>query len=326
MRLNATNSCSAVLLAVLVCLPSVLTAGDVEDEYLQRFKALDVKDVSGHFELAKWCREQENWQLVAQQCRHVLRLEPNHQQARLLLEVAQRRLGGDPRSPSRGPGSGGPLRPLTDAEVQRIRRMELDPDQDERIILRIDRKTLRAFYEVAHKEGYVDCDRRTFFRLPRLEQAWLILRHAPDRFGNAVTIKSDPQRMRTFVREVQPIVLRGCAAADCHGGAAAAGDFQLLGGRSLGPNESYANFLRMHEHQVGTERVINRDQPGQSLLLTYALPPHQVAEQTRRHPTEIMPIFQSSTDQDYQTVLDWLTSLSITRPDYGIKLKAGGQP
>lgn len=325
MRFSASNSRFAVLLTVLICLPGVLAAGDVEDEYLRRFKALDVKDVRGHFELAKWCREQENWQLVAQQCRHVLRLEPNHQQAKLLLEVAQRRLGGDLRSPSRGAGRGGPLRPLTDDEVQRIRRMELHPDQDERVVLRIDRKALRAFYEVAHKDGHVDCDRRTFFRLPRLEQARLILRHAPDRFGGGVTIRSDPERMRSFLREVQPIVLRGCAAADCHGGSAA-GDFQLLAGRSLSPNDSYANFLRMHEYQVGTQRVINRDQPGRSLLLTYALPPHQVADQTGRHPTEIMPVFQSSDDRDYQTLLEWLSSLSITRPDYGIDLKAGGQP
>lgn len=302
-----------------------MVAGDIDDEYLDRFKSLDAKDLKGHFELAKWCREHEKWQLVAQQCRHVLRIEPNHEQAKLLLQVAQTRLNADQALQGRNPDVGR-LRPLTDEEIQRIRREELHLDEEEeRIVVRIDRDALREFYEFAHGSGLIDYDRRAFFNLPRLKRAQLILRLAPDRFGEAVTIRSDPQRMQTFVREVQPIILRGCAAADCHGGPAA-GDFQLFTGRALSPNASYANYLRMHEHKAGNERLLNRDQPGRSLLLSYGLPDEEVVEESRRHPYDIKPAFQSLEDRDYRTVLQWLSSLSITRPDYGIELKSSETP
>jgi hypothetical protein len=325
MRRIAKTSAFAAIVFLASCVAHHVVAGDIDDEYLDRFKSLAAKDVNGHFELAKWCREHEKWQLVAQQCRHVLRIEPNHEQAKLLLQVAQTRLSADQALRGRDPDASGRLRPLTDEEVQRIRRKELHLDEEGRVVVRIDRDALREFYEFAHGTGLVDDDRRAFFKLPRLKLAQLILRLAPDQFGKAVSIRSDPQRMQTFIRDVQPIILRGCAAADCHGGSAA-GDFQLFTGRALSPNASYANYLRMHEHKAGNERLINRDQPGRSLLLSYGLPNEEVAEETRRHPSDIMPVFQSPDDREYRTVLNWLSSLSIRRPDYGIELKSDETP
>jgi len=319
---NVVNE--VVLAAVVVLFAIVAATGDsIDDEYLRRFKALEPTDVQGHFELAKWCREQQRWPLLAQQARHVLRISPNHTQAQLLLSIAQQRLSkdrpaGEGRPGDRGGDGDGP-RLLTDDEVQRIRRAELRLDRDESIVVVVDRPALQKFFDEATAAGWITLDRREFFRLPRIQQAQLVLKYAPEKFGPAVNIRTDPERLHAFTRTVQPIILRGCATADCHGGPSAR-DFRLHATRTLSANATHANFLIMHEYQAGGERVINRDQPARSLLLTYGLPPAQGPDpQAPKHPTDIAPVFPDVDHRDYKAVLEWLSSLSIERPDYGIK-------
>jgi hypothetical protein len=65
-------------------------AGEVEEEYARRLRKLAPDDVNGHFRLAMWCKEKQAWALVQKECTHVLLLEPDHEQAKLLLELAKR--------------------------------------------------------------------------------------------------------------------------------------------------------------------------------------------------------------------------------------------
>lgn len=325
MRMVWTKRFNGVLLIAMAWLSPVWVAADaVDDEYVKRLTSLSTRDVQGHLQLAKWCREKDKWQLVAERCNHILRIEANHQQAKLLLDIARARLGKQQQTVERVRGGptrgGGRPRMLTDEQVQRIRRAEMYLDDRERVTLRIDRTALREFYDSAHRKGQIDIDRRSFFRLSRLEQAQLVLDYAAEKFGDKITVKSDPRRMRAYIRKVQPIVLRQCASAECHGGVSA-GTFRLIGGRSHATNASYANFLIMHEYSVDGLRVINRDLPGRSLLLTYGLPSGSGEDaKPYNHPTDIAPIFPNDGDRHYQVLLDWLSSLSIDRPDYGIDL------
>ena len=319
-----------VLLGLLCLAPLAVSADEIDDEYAARARTLLPSDVAGHLALAKWCREQGKWRHLASECRHILKDHPNHRQAGLLLELAQLKLGkSDASPPGDASSSGAPgaardcqsaPRPLTDEEVQLIRRAELRLDRPERVTVRIDRSALTDFVDWAVGRPDFPDDPKRFFRRSRAEQAQLMLRHARERFGDAITIRSDPDRLRTFGRDVMPIVQEGCATSDCHGGGGA-GCFRLSGGRSLGTNVYYANYLAMHEFEVGHQRVINRNSPDRSLILTYGLPrlPGDDAA-PYNHPTDIRPVFESEQDAKYKTVLEWIRSLDLIQPDYGIDL------
>lgn len=323
------STVQTVFFALLWLTPLPVSADEIDEEYATQARKLQPADVAGHLTLAKWCREKGKWHHVARECRHILRHQPNHRQAKLLLELAQVQLGKDAQPMGRQPGPskaraardcGAAPRPLTDDEVQVIRRAELRLDRRERVTVKIDRTALKEFVDWAiGRPGFPD-DSKTFYRRNRVEQAQLMLRRARERFGDAITIRSDPERLRHFGREVMPIVLAGCATSDCHGGGGA-GCFRLTGGRSLGTNVAYANFLVMHEFEVDNRRLVNRNSPERSLILSYGLP-RRAGDDAKpfNHPIEIPAVFETEGDADYITLLEWLRSLDLKRPDYGIDL------
>jgi len=196
-------------------------------------------------------------------------------------------------------------------------------DEPERVSVRIDRKQLKQVYDRLHKAGRLAMDYRSFLRMGRMQQVGVIFREGTAQDRLAVKILTDPKRMREFERKVQPIVLRGCATSACHGGAGA-GTLQLFNDRTRTPATTYANFYCLDEYEKDGRRLINRDQPDQSLLLSFGLPADERAAGLPGHPTPIKPVFRSTSNRDYQTMLDWLMSLSIERPDYAIDLAGGG--
>lgn len=328
--MSRVSTVGAVFLSLLWLMPSAVSGDEIDEEYAARVRKLQPSDVAGHLTLAKWCRENDKWRHVARECRHILKQQPNHRQARLLLELAQVQLGKPDGQPvARPPRASGPRtardcgdapRPLTDDEIQVIRRAELRLDRRERVTVKIDRAALKDFVEWSAGRSDLPDDGKTFYRRNRVEQAQLMLRSDRERFADAITIRTDPGRMRDFQREVMPILLAGCATSDCHGGGGA-GCFRLSGGRSLGANLVYSNYLVMHELEVGERRLVNRNSPDRSLILSYGLPPRAGDDaKPLNHPTDISAVFKNEGDADYQTVLEWLQSLDLRQPDYGIDL------
>ncbi|MEE9293925.1 MAG: hypothetical protein V3W34_03025 [Phycisphaerae bacterium] len=316
--------------AVSVVVSSSVFADQIDDEYLRREQALGADDVAGHYKLAEWCRGHKRWDLVARQCRTVIRLDQRHQRAKTLLEMARAHLkvehrsqGGD--NPKPGSAAGKRPRVLTDAEVQKIRRAELDQDGPERARVKIDRRVAKAFLEAMQSNVDFPYDRRTFNRMRPIEKAMVILEYGGDRHVEGVTVNTNPNRMRVFKDEVMSLVAAGCATAECHGGSGP-GTFHLYGGRSLRDNVVYTNFLVLHEYERDHERLINRKSPERSLLLTYGLPPTG-GNDSLNHPTPIDVVYQKGTqDRNYQTVFEWLQSLDLEYPDYGIDLKTAPKP
>jgi hypothetical protein len=302
-------------------------AGEVEDEYARRVKRLAPNDVEGHFELAMWCKEKQAWSLLRKECTHVLLLEPDHEQARLLLELAKANLpdeeeageSGPARESGGGPAPGEVSRLVTDDEIQILRRAELDCNVPERITVKFKNDAVRRYAS----EMIRDPDkRRWFYGLSPAEKAQTILcdESVRERFAKDIFITSDPQRFRTFERQVLPIIQRGCATSNCHGGPDA-GRFRLHTGRRLSPNEVYTNYLLLFEFTRDSEKMINRSFADRSLLLHYGLKDAVVDEfHPTRHPTEIEPVYQSPTDRDYLTVQDWIRTLDVIPPEYGINL------
>ena len=96
---------------------------------------------------------------------------------------------------------------------------------------------------------------------------------------------------------------------------------QLHGGRSRDENVAYTNFLILHEYKVGELPVVDRKTPAMSLLITYGLPTTDGSVASEyKHPTDIRAAFKDDRDRDYRMLLEWLQSLSIERPDYGIDM------
>ena len=323
-------SIAFVLLAAIL-IPAIALADAVDDEYTRRFKAMERTDVSGHLELAKWCRDKERWDLVAKQCRFILNQNPHHAQAKLLLETAQTYLANQqrdastdaqlPQQPGKTPGKLPRL--LTDAEIQNIRLHEMKLDNSERTNLRIDRDALRDFFDRYQGSGGVPADSRDFFRMDRMQQAELMFRTDPERYADKITVLGDPARLREFQRDVVPIVIRNCATSDCHGGPGAGGLQLHPAERSSDPKALYSNFYILHEYKgPQDQRLIDRDNLQRSMLLTAGLAPS--TDETLKaynHPTDLKPPFDSEKNRDYLTIYNWLRTLSIERPDYGIQLE-----
>jgi len=309
----------------------VTLAGPDEDlaaEYNRRFRALERDDISSHYDLALWCRDQKAYRLLHQQATYILQRQSDHEPARLLLELAKRELvsahGGDGKPPAggAGPGGRGDLgRLLSPEEIQTLRRSELFPDRSERVRVKFDRHALKDFFATMEGNESFPYGRKKFFRLPPGEKAQVILKWAPDTFGRRMEIVSDPQRFVDFQRRVLPVVLEGCATSACHGTAGSAG-WRIYDDRVLSAPQVYTNFLILHEYERNQERLIRRDRPEESLLLVYGLPrSERDAADTREHPGEIRAVYRSREDRKYADVLSWIESLSPHPPEYGISLE-----
>ena len=309
---------------------SKVTADQIDDEYLRREQALAAADVAGHYELADWCRGHERWDLVARQCRTVIRLDQRHVRAKTLLEIARAHLKVEHRSegairPKPGTAAGKRPRVLTDAEVQSIRRLELNLGGPERARIKIDRRVAGGFLDAMRSNADFPYDRRAFNRLRPIEKAEVILQYGDNGQAEGITVTTNPDRMRMFKAKVMPVVAAGCATAECHGGSGS-GTFHLYGGRSLKDNVVYTNFLLLHEYEKDNERLINRNSPDRSLLLKYGLPPAGAGD-SLNHPTAIDVVYRNGIeDRDYATILDWLRSLSLQSPDYGVELSVAAHP
>ncbi len=322
-----------VLMAAAVSARSVPVRGDqIDDEYLRRSRALVTSDVRGHLELAKWCKKNTRWNFVADECNLILRVEPGNAQATLLRDIARSYLKKDQRNaqspggvPRAGGGGGGALpRLLTDAEVQRIRRAELRRSGVEHARVKIDRKALQDFFGAMEKEGRLPYEKKDFFRLSPIEKARAMFRYGGEEFSGKVNVTTDPERMRIFGRDVMPTIAARCATVECHGGSGPSA-FQMFGGRGVRGNALYTNFYVLHELKVGDLALINRNNIDESLILTYGLPPRP-GESNLNHPIPIRAVFRDTDDRKYQAVYEWLRSLTIDRPDYGIDLSAAATP
>jgi hypothetical protein len=183
---------ATALACALFLAPAAAIGQDVEAEYERRFKALSADDIDGHYRLALWCKDNKAYRLLRKQCTYILRKNSKHEPAALLLELATRELqAAEQRDQARSgtdAAAGALGRILTDQEVQFLRRTELLLDRPERIRVKLHNDVLRRFF--AEMEGTTGFPyaRKQFFKLPPSEKAQLILKHAPEAFGDDVEI------------------------------------------------------------------------------------------------------------------------------------------
>ena len=314
----------------------------VQAEYERRAARLEPDDVAGHLELAIWCKEQGAYEPLRKQCTLILAQEGEHKNAKLLLKLAMRHLGPSEESQDRSGKSGrgasgeavGKLgRVISDAEIQRIRWMEMMREEPRPLSIEFKNKVIQRFLDAMEgAEQFTGREkRRAFMRLKPMEKVQQIRGQIragyPDDFSEDIVIRTDPKRMADFERRVLPVVLSGCATGRCHGDPQAS-RFALYTDRVMSKNKVYTNYLIMHDYRVGDKRLINRDIFKQSLLLTYGFHELPAAlgklNPSYKHPGDIKAIYRGVNDPKYRDIRDWLESLSSLEPDYGISPEPPG--
>ncbi|MFH1416928.1 MAG: hypothetical protein ABII12_01390 [Planctomycetota bacterium] len=227
------------------------------------------------------------------------------------------------------------LRKLTPAEINRIRYMELrgmrlNTKQPDRVTAKLPKETIVDF--LLDTEGHVDFEgeksRREFRKLTAPQKLHYIAYYKGAKYADRVEITSDPEVFVTFKKNVLPIVLRGCASANCHSAAARRpSDFQLFKDPKRVPATTYADFLFLSDYEVGGDRMIDRGRPEASLLLEYMLPEKDV-KPAQRHPGDmkLKPVFQSRKALGYRRILDWIGTLKHPAEDYGVRLVPRHEP
>jgi hypothetical protein len=223
--------------------------------------------------------------------------------------------------------------PLPAADINRIRQAELSHTETN-IPLRFLNDVERRF---ARQTAIPMSDLRAQRPLDR----FLAIRNTRDPLLLAdVLVTRDPRSVATFRRTVQPIILAGCAAAGCHSGGGSADP--VLFNPAESDSATYTNFFLLSTAMAAAEvredmplasrppaatdsaasrqRLIDRINPRQSLILQYGLP-RDVADWPHPPVPLFRPAFNSREDRRYQTVLDFIArDLSPFEPNYGVTL------
>jgi len=316
---------------------SITDVVDPKQEHDERLAELADDDVDGHIELGRWAGENELTEEAMSRFRHVLEIEPDNQEAALLLRQLEADLereadsnaSGDNGGPDEPPGDGAAT-PDFNAEwlvsmddVYRIRMAEMR--EGEKIRVAFVDEVLDDFAKMMKGETDVDGEKfnaKTFDRLSREEKLQYILANV-DRddmsIRDRIHLMEDPAFMDKdqFRRIWRLQIAESCGAAQCHGGVGAPGGLKLLklpgGAGDLGTRTYYTNFLILDMYKAETgqlrgQRLIDRNRPENSLLLQFGLEPD---EAVFTHPQvegeAIRPAFRDTEDEKYEVTLRWIT-------------------
>ena len=118
------------------------------------------------------------------------------------------------------------------------------------------------------------------------------------------------------------MIVRSCARSGCHG--AAGRGFAFPKGSKQSEPFAYTSFFLLDSMNTEHGRMINRNDPHSSALLGFMLPQ---AESEQPHPEvkrggpRFAPVFRRRSERNFTAVLDWISSLALPRPEYGLKYK-----
>lgn len=327
-------------------------ARTVQSDYLRRFWGLAPDDVEGHFGLAQRLAERRVFEPARQQCRYVLKLAPDHQDAKLLLQrVEQSLAGAEAPTPPAGeetkPGAaedgaeqeeGRPARQryqgpepsplLSPRDILKLKLSEVELDGPaERLNVRF-RKVrgerdledlVRA--EMAEAVDYDPDWARTLERGQPYEKLPVILKATGLKYADRLEIRGDPRAFATYRRRVLPRVIKGCVRSGCHGGYTTHA-FRFPIGSQTSDEFVYTSFAILDEMGTAAGPMIDRALPEESALLRYMLPGE---EGRQAHPSvkqgRITPVLRGTRDHRYQAIVEWISSLRSPHPDYELEYK-----
>ena len=313
----------------------IVYADQVAEQVKKSVAKLGRRDADGRVSLAEFARDNGAYDVARDVLEEALKIEPDNKRAKDDLESvdAQIRLqrGEKPLPPtsqtsnetpttrestSEAPSSPMATRMVTPEEINRIRQLEWDKNQQLRITIDADaRKRFLAGSDVTVAQ---------FQRLSVQEQAVQILTNGKPDLWSGVHILTDPATVSDFKARIQKIVIAGCATSGCHGGPKHDGGTFYLFTSAPNANEmAYTNFVIMQTYVQTVDKVqkplVNREFPERSTLLQYMLP-QNVAETPHPKATNFRSMVRTKSDPRFQQTFAWIHELPSSLPDYGIDL------
>jgi hypothetical protein len=219
---------------------------------------------------------------------------------------------------------------ITERDVQRLRfaeinlpRTDLDrarPAEFDRVPVEFTADARQRFWkQMQGKIGFTEKQERVdFFKMSATQQLGIIATQTGWDYQRDVKINGDPQVFKTFKTRVWPLLKAGCATSGCHGGPNSTA-FRFLVDNDANTEVLYTNFLILNTIAVDNDRMIDRDRPRDSLLLTYCLPQDKSLK-PHPAPPEIRPALRNPQDPRYEVIHQWILSLRNPHPDYAIDL------
>ncbi len=328
MAIKALTAGIVVGLGAGVALPTPATAMTVDQHIKMLQSQIKPGQAAGHVALAQYLYSQNMYSQALTQIDAALAISPNNQNAILLkslITTAIKSGGGGAKKHTKkyfGKSIGGLLTP---EDINRIRIAEWsasEPRPMRGIILKRV-KTLHAFWKkfIAPNPLYqsmnlTKVNYKQFLRLNNFtRQATLIMRFGDPKFTKMLVIRNNPEAIRMFRTTIQPFVLQSCSTVGCHRGQDFHG-FKMFGARSTPSlTQTYTNFYILSEYSYHGQKLIDRSNPYDSLLIQYLLP-REISDAS--HPGK-KPLPNRSFNEN--TVISWISSLAYPTPAYGIKYK-----
>jgi hypothetical protein len=316
---------------------------DLSAEVKTGLAKLDKRDVKSRIALAKVAVEGKAYDAARAVLLDAQAIEPaNREVADMLVQVnrhlapaSQPSPGPAPAVPDPNPAPAPATRPgtepyvakreVTPEEINRIRQLEWRKDEPLPIKVRIDGDTKRKY--IASDPSITAAE---FAKLPPDQQGAMILLNGKPDLYPGVHVESDPVTVLEFRKNVQRVIVQGCATAGCHT-AGKAGSFSLVAANN--DAAIYTNFLVLQKYSKtippkagdpatakGTQRmVVDRAYPDQSLLLQYMLP-SDLADTPHPAAPGYKGAVKTKSAPGYAQLAHWIGELNPIAPDYSIDL------
>ena len=304
----------------------------VEERYRKIRASMPDSDIDGRLLLVDWLRDRRAYALAVEELDSILVLEPNHPQAKLLktwleqhLKLALNQPNTTTKSTTSSRVQKNTLPLLTEEQVNLIRVYEIDLSDPPRLI--IEDSTIQEL--IARSPELFPTDekaRKAIFGWSDIERLKLLFRHKARDLYPQVKVLEDPASFGEFKKLIagrSGWLTNGCAAMRCHGGTGA-GRLQLSSQNPNSPETLYTNFLILERFTLvdGTPLISHTD-PERSPLMhmglvrSRSLYPHPEVD-ARSIGRDWRAIFRTTKSTNFKRTADWIRSLYMPRPDYGI--------
>jgi len=320
---------------------SIQEVTTVREEYLAKLAKIDPNNAEEHYELGDWAFRQGLLTEAQSELQAVLKLEKDHEKARLLMQLVEAKINRTKPPKPGTPRTRGPRFKIKDEylvsreDIYHIR-IEEWRRKDDVVRVRFRNDLIRRFIEMMRGRREFEDNprfREKFLALSSMKKLRYIMLNEGDNVSvkNDILIESHPAFMKEFRLRIWPMLARGCADSACHGAPRGVGGLKLFNVPAYDERIPYTNFAILvgYTFERG-RRLIDRSTHKKSVLLQYGLPPKMAQ---RKHITEIAPLFANNKHANYKRLLQWIEGLSKPnypdyrmryRPPFGMKLDLSG--
>jgi hypothetical protein len=194
--------------------------------------------------------------------------------------------------------------------------------------IQMDRKDVQEFFTRYAERDEVPKgfeEQRKFYQLEDWRKLQIIFSVQAREMYPKIKLRQDPPALMTFRRRIhRNFVVSYCATANCHGNAEAPGGLYLFPDSRNEDKYVYTNFYILSQANKANAFMIDRNEPGKSLLIQYGLD-RRAASTPHPEVKGWSPKHTGLDDKRLDPVLDWMRELYPKQADYGIDYEIPGK-